>query len=125
MNFEGQSGSGSQAICDLFAGFIERTYADEPWVPSDPVPDDVSNEPPFGSLQFTVLEVLNALLELDTNKGPGPDGVPPLFQKGCASALPLPLCLLFNRLLACCVFPDRWKLSFVTPIFNTNTLLLF
>jgi hypothetical protein len=28
----------------------------------DPRPDDVSDEPPFGSLQFTVLEVLNALL---------------------------------------------------------------
>jgi hypothetical protein len=44
-------------------------------VPSDPGPDDVSDEPPFGSLQFTVLEVLNALLDLDTNKGPGLDGV--------------------------------------------------
>jgi hypothetical protein len=39
----------------------KRTYANEPWVPSDPGPDDVSDEPPFGSLQFTVLEVLNAL----------------------------------------------------------------
>jgi hypothetical protein len=61
MNFEGQSGSGSQEICDLFARFIERTYADGPWVPLDPGPGDVSDEPPFGSLQFTVLEVLNAL----------------------------------------------------------------
>jgi hypothetical protein len=70
MNFEGQSGSGSQEMCDLFVKFIERTYADEPWVPLDPGPGDVSDEPPFGSLQFTVLEVLNALLDLDTNKGP-------------------------------------------------------
>jgi hypothetical protein len=29
--------------------------------PSDPGPDDVSDEPPFRSLQFTALEVLNAL----------------------------------------------------------------
>jgi hypothetical protein len=35
MTFESQSGSGSQKICDLFARFIERTYADKPWVPSD------------------------------------------------------------------------------------------
>jgi hypothetical protein len=40
------------------------------------MPGDVSNEQPFGSLQFTVLEVLNELLDLDTNKGPGPDSVP-------------------------------------------------
>jgi hypothetical protein len=29
---------GSQEICDLFAEFIERTYANELWVPSDPGP---------------------------------------------------------------------------------------
>jgi hypothetical protein len=89
-------------------------------VPSNPGPGDVSDEPPFGSLQFTVLEVLNALLDLDTNKGPDPDGVPPLILKSCASAFALPLCLLFNRSLASCVFPDRWKLSFVTPIFKSG-----
>jgi hypothetical protein len=90
-------------------------------VPSDSGPGDVSDEPPFGSLQFTVLEVLNALLDLDTNKGPGPDGVPPLILKGCPSAFALSLFLLFNRSLAFCVFPDRWKLSFVTPIFKIGS----
>jgi hypothetical protein len=89
-------------------------------VPSHSGPGDVSDEPPFGLLQFTVLEVLNALLDLDTIKGPGPDGVPPLILKSCVSAFALPLCLLFNRSLASCVFPDRWKLSFVVPIFKSG-----
>jgi hypothetical protein len=56
---------------------MERTNANEPLLPSDPGPDDVSDEPPYGSLQFTVLEILNALLDLDSNKGPGPDGILP------------------------------------------------
>jgi hypothetical protein len=47
MDFEGQLGSGSQEICDLFVRFIEQTYANEPWVPLEPGPDDVSDEPPF------------------------------------------------------------------------------
>jgi hypothetical protein len=89
-------------------------------VPSDPRPDDVSDEPLFGSLQFTVLEVLNALLVLNSNKGLGPDGVPPLILKYCASVLVLPICLFFNRSLASCVFPDKWKFSFVTPIFKSG-----
>jgi hypothetical protein len=55
MSFEDQSGSGSQEICDLFARLIERTYGNEPRVPLDPGPYDVSDEPPFGSLQFIVL----------------------------------------------------------------------
>jgi hypothetical protein len=44
---------------------------------------------------------------LDSNKGQGP-------------AFALPFCLLFNRSLASCVFSDRWKLSFVTPIFKSG-----
>jgi hypothetical protein len=63
---------------------------------------------------------LNALLNLDTNKGPGSDNIPPLILKSCASAFALPLCVLFNRSLASCVLPDRWKLSFVTPIFKSG-----
>jgi hypothetical protein len=51
-------------------------------------PDDVSDELPFGSLQFTVLEELNTLLDLDSNKGPG-----------CVSAFALPFCLLFISVL--------------------------
>jgi hypothetical protein len=58
--------------------------------------------------------------DLDSNKGPGPDGVPPLILKNCASAFALPLCLLFNRSLASCVFPDWWKFSFVTLIFKSG-----
>jgi hypothetical protein len=54
-------------------------------MPSVPGLDDVSDEPPFVSLQFTVLEVLNALLAFDINKGPDPDGVPPLILNSCSS----------------------------------------
>jgi hypothetical protein len=37
--------------------------------------------------------------------------------KNCASAFAKPLSLLFNRSLATNVFPDRWKVSYGTPIF--------
>jgi hypothetical protein len=46
------------------------------------------------------------LQDLDVNKGSGPDGIPPIILKKCASAL------------ATSVFPDRWKVSYVTPIFK-------
>jgi Reverse transcriptase (RNA-dependent DNA polymerase)/Endonuclease-reverse transcriptase len=118
MHFEGRSASGPEDICDLFADFIQRTYADDVWMPSDPGPDVVQNDSPFGALQFTVDEVLSVLQDLDVNKGAGPDGIPPLILKNCASAFAVPLSLLFNRSLSTCVFPDRWKLSYVTPIFK-------
>jgi hypothetical protein len=44
----------------------------------------------------------------------------PLILRNCASAFALSLCLLFNKSLASCAFPDRWKLSFVTPVFKSG-----
>jgi hypothetical protein len=90
------------------------------WVPSSPGPDLVNDKPPFGLLQFIVSEVENALLELNSSNGLGSNGALPLILKNCASAFALPLCMLFNRSLATCIFPDRWKLLLVTPIFKSG-----
>jgi hypothetical protein len=53
MHFEGRLASGPDDICNLFAKFIQRTYADDVWLPLDPGPDLVQN----GALQFTVDEL--------------------------------------------------------------------
>jgi hypothetical protein len=108
MLFEGCLASGPDDIYNLFADFIQRTYADLG-------PDLVQNDPPFGALQFTVDEVQSVLLELGFSKSAGPDGIPPLILKNCASAFVRPLSLPFNRSLSTCVFPDRW-----TPIFKKS-----
>jgi hypothetical protein len=47
-------------ICDIFAKFMQRTYADDVWMPSDLVLD----ETPFGALQLTADEVQSVLLVL-------------------------------------------------------------
>jgi hypothetical protein len=78
MHFESRFASGPDNICDIFADFIQRTYADDVWVPSDPGADLVQNDPPFRALHFTVDEVQIVLLELDVNKAAGSDGKPPL-----------------------------------------------
>jgi hypothetical protein len=56
----------------FFADFIQRTHADDLWVPSDPGTELVQDDPPFGALQFTVDEVQYVLLELDVSKIAGP-----------------------------------------------------
>jgi hypothetical protein len=76
MRFKEQSPSGSQVICDVFAESLERTYAVDSWFQSSPRPDLVNGEPLFGSLQFTVIDVKNALLELDSSKSPDPNVLP-------------------------------------------------
>jgi hypothetical protein len=76
MHFEGRLASGPEEICDLFAKFIQRTYTDDVWVPSDTGLEHVPDDPPFGALQFTSDKVESVLQDLDVNKGSGPDGIP-------------------------------------------------
>jgi hypothetical protein len=52
-----------------------------PGSPSDPGPDLVQDDPPFGTFQLTEDEVQSVLLELDVSKGLGLDGIPPLVLK--------------------------------------------
>jgi hypothetical protein len=87
-------------------------------VPSDPGLEHVLDDPPFGALQFTSDEVESVLQDLDVNKGSGPDGIPLIILKNCASAFPKPLSLFFNRSMATSFFPDKWKVSYDTPIFE-------
>jgi hypothetical protein len=97
MHFGGRLASGPEKICDLFTEFIQRTYTVDVWVPSDPDPAHVLDDPPFGALQFTSDEVKSVSQDMDVNKGSSPEGIPPIILKNCASAFAKPQSLFFNR----------------------------
>jgi hypothetical protein len=99
-----KTASTNEDKCELFVEFIQRTYSHDQWVTSDSGPTVVSDIPSLRSLQFTVDEVEKALLDLDANKGPGPDKIPSSILKNCAPSFSLPLCLIFNRSLITCAF---------------------
>jgi hypothetical protein len=69
MSFEDQSASGSQGVSDLLRNLLSERMWMTHGFKSSPGLDLMNDDPPFGS------EVENALLELDSSKGPGPDGV--------------------------------------------------
>jgi hypothetical protein len=52
----------------------------------DPKSDVLSEKILLGSLQLAVTEVERALMDLDANKGPGSDKIPPSILKKCATA---------------------------------------
>jgi hypothetical protein len=104
MKFGNQKAASNEEKCELFADFLQHTYANDEWVPSDPGPETCLDLPPF---HFSVEEFDRALLELETNKGAGLDGIPPIILKNCATAFVLPLCLIFNNTISTCVFPDK------------------
>ncbi|KAK9737746.1 hypothetical protein QE152_g10399 [Popillia japonica] len=53
--------------------------------------------------------IIEKVKKLDTNKGAGPDGLPPFFVRSCEEALAVPLSILFNKFISSTVFPQLWK----------------
>ena len=68
-------------------------------------------------MTFDVSEIKDKLLNLKTNKSPGPDKIHPRLLKEMHSVLSVPLQKLFTRLLqlGC---PEAWKVGHITPVFK-------
>ena len=70
------------------------------------------------SIHTTTSSVRSYLKRLKSNKSPGPDALPNEVLKVLAPSLAYPLCLIFNLSYSSGVFPDRWKIAKVTPIYK-------
>ncbi len=60
--------------------------------------------------------VFYALSGLNPQKAYGPDGVPPIILKNCASELTPCLVKLFRLCLSTSTFPSSWKYAYVQPL---------
>jgi hypothetical protein len=68
-------------------------------------------------------EVDTALSELNVNKGPGDDSIPPSIMKLCSDGLKFLFLYIFNLSLSSGTFIKKWKDSFLVSIFKTGTTL--
>ena len=66
-------------------------------------------------------EALDVLLNLDTTKAMGSDGIPSIVLQRCATVLYWPLSHLFSLTLhQCSYLPTEWKIHKVIPIFKSG-----
>lgn len=111
-------------ICDLFANYFSTVYTT----------DDNENT----RCNSTFLQILRTnsqsltgptidrecllkkLKSVNIRKGPGPDGIPPVFISSCATALVRPLLIIYNASLTSGVFPLEWKRAKVVPVHKTD-----
>ena len=84
----------------------------------DIVPDIPTLPHQIPDLNFNKNYVYSVLCDLDTSKAVGPDLVHNRILKECASILAEPLCIIFNKSLSDCKFPELWKTAHITPIFK-------
>jgi hypothetical protein len=86
----------------------------------DTLPNNEHEPRKVSLVQLTQTANGEAILGLDEQKGPGPDGILPSTLKESVSVFKVPLALLFNLSLSTGIFPAVWKESFVVPIFKSG-----
>jgi len=92
------------------------TIPPPPPQPTTSTPD--SPRPDLTHVQFTSQNVYNYIRKLNSKSSGGPDHIPPVFLKKCASVLAAPLASLFQSSFNTGYLPDIWRMAYVTPIFK-------
>ena len=72
----------------------------------------------LNSINFTIDEIEDALSELHVNKANRPDMIGNTLLKNLSKSLPKSLHLLFNLIANKAIFPTKWKISEIAPIFK-------
>ena len=72
----------------------------------------------LNSINFTIVEIEDALNELHVNKANGPDMIGNTVLKNLSKSLSKSLHLLFNLIANKAIFPTKRKISEITPIFK-------
>lgn len=116
MNFDDRILEGEKDICSAFNEFFHKNFtqpsANYPYFD----PNNVAHKLTLNSIEVSHSYILKLLQNLDDTKGPGSDGIPPLFYKRCAEAIATPLVLIFNRCLSEGYCPDIWKTAIIVPV---------
>lgn len=119
MHLDDKNSMNGKDTADLFANHFSSVYSLE------------SLCPPFfnyghsltstlSAVDISENDVLKKLRELKPLSSVGPDGIPPIILKECASHLVVPLTHLFNKSISKGVFPKIWKQSYVKPIHKSG-----
>jgi hypothetical protein len=80
----------SQSIANLFAGFFLNVYVRDDWILDIDLPTPGDGHK-LSAIEVSENEIECAILSLDVNKGPGPDGISPAILKQLASVVINPL----------------------------------
>lgn len=115
--YEGTEYSTDCAKAETFLRFFQSVYSDHgscispSVVESNPLSTETLN-----LIEVSTTEVTTLLEELDCSKAPGPDNIPTVVLKRCASALAPSITALFNCSFANGHFISAWKTANICPV---------
>ncbi|KAG7306984.1 hypothetical protein JYU34_007107 [Plutella xylostella] len=121
LSYEHKTSDSGVEICDMFAEFFSSVYGTNSSEANAGVVTDClrlveKHADCMGTLHLNINDIVTKLKSLDISKGPGPDGIPPIFITRLASSLAKPLHTIYNKSLATGSFPMAWKTAKVVPV---------
>ena len=121
MSSNGSNISDTHEKATLFNQYFSEQCSLPPGSDVDPLPDfKLLTQSTLDSISTSPEEIRKILLNLNTSKASGPDGISNKILKECAHSLCSPLARLFNLSFQFGIFPNSWKLANVVPIYKKN-----
>ena len=117
MTFNSNSSQDMTEIVQYFADFFSSVYCD------DACDTNVFNTPVTVSVNncdMEIMDVFNVINSLKDHLSEGPDNISVLLLKNCVYILSFILCKIFNMSLESGIFPDVWKISYITPLYKNG-----
>lgn len=119
MHLDANWASDGTGIANIFAKYFSSVFNPATLSPHHQFTFDKSVN--LSGIHISPSEIQTALLELNINKGAGPDGIPNRILKLCSYSLYLPLNLIFSQSLNSGIFPKLWKVLHVCPIHKSGS----
>ncbi|XP_055527331.1 uncharacterized protein LOC129719947 [Wyeomyia smithii] len=118
--------SNLHSICDLVAQKFSSVFCNES-LSQDEISLAASNVSLYGQsftdINIDVSMIQSALSKLKPSFSTGPDGIPAILLKRCATGLLTPLCHLFHLSLSTGNFPSAWKFAYMFPVYKKSLKL--
>lgn len=123
MKFQDELLDNGNTIVEGFAEFFKKAYASD-------VDDGAFAELLRGDIVNSVLninfvtdeDILRSIKKLKSNMTMGPDNIPALLIRDCASTLVEPLKIIFNLIISTSTIPEIWKISRICPVFKSGDI---
>lgn len=119
INLESRSSNNKGDIATFFADHFSSSFC-SPNVVDNSRFNNLNEIIELSNCNFSVTEIFEALLNIGLNPSPGPDSIPPLFLYECRYPLSIPIHFLFSLSLNSGIFPCKWKLSYVFPLWKSG-----
>lgn len=120
LTYETEIATTDQDKANLFSKFFQSVYANHE--KDNDLMNFINSRDDSNCFKFTVSQdmIFNTLKAMDLNKGMSPDFVAPIFLRECADFLVEPLYTIYSKSLDDYVYPQSWKMGYITPIFKAG-----